>query len=322
MTRPKSGKAKGIDRAAELVRDANKRVHETAQTRDTPAGIARWHAALADMDAAMRHLYPPSLEQDIERIRQQDQVAIETAIAFLEADPWAFGTGYTKETILGQLRHVTFSGDQAARLRAVILARVDGPQRREFRRYCLLAPRVVDDEFREALLARLRARASGPARKALWVLDAIGDPLEPDDRVAARDIIEQIAASPQSWRAFNWLPQAVRRHRDSAWIEGLFVRAAIAGRDGEIAQYLIGAAAIRPTREQRELLTSIVLDRVRAMIEVSGSIVELADGPALREGLLALDRDIREHGGSREQIRRMIGVITRRSGGRWPGDAL
>jgi hypothetical protein len=311
-------KATAIDRAAERVRETHARVNETARTRDTPAGIEAWHAALADLDAAMRRLYPPSLEEDVERIRQHDPVAIENAIAFLEADPWAFGTGYTKEKILERLKQVTFSREQAARLRAVILARVDGPQRREFRRYCLLAPRVVDDAFLEALLARLRSGEPGRARKALWVLDALGNSIEPGDESVAREVIEEIAASPHSWRSSNWLPRAVRRHRDPAWFERLFQRAGVPGRDGKMALRLIGWASIRPTSAQRDSLTQIILAQARAGNGVSRSLIELADGPALRDGLLELDRELRDTDGSRDHVRRMIGWITRKSRGRWP----
>jgi hypothetical protein len=150
-------------------------------------------------------------------VSQGDPGAIDTVIRYLEADPWAFGTGYTKEKILGSLKHRSFTQDQAARLRAVILNQVDGPQRREFRRYSLLAPRVADEAFRTALLARLRSREAGRARKALWVLDHFDEPLEPSDAQIAREIIEELAGSGQSWRAYKWLPQAIRRHRDPAW---------------------------------------------------------------------------------------------------------
>lgn len=320
MRQPNRRKPKptAIDRAAERVREAHALVHETAKTRDTPAGIETWHAAVADLDAAMRQLYPPSLEQDIERIPHQDPVAIETAISFLEADPWAFGTGYTKERILEQLKKATLSREQAARLRAVILARVDGPQRREFRRYCLLAPRVVDDDFLAALLVRLRSGEPGRARKALWVLDAVRASIEPGDESIAHEVIEEIAASPQLWRAANWLPQAVRRHRDPAWFKRLFERAGVPGKDGRMALRLIGWASIRPTSAQRDQLTEIVLAQARGGTGVSRSLIELADGPALRDGLLVLDRELRETNGNRDHVRRMIGWITRNSRGRWP----
>ena len=311
-------KTTALDRAAERVREAQARVHETANERATPAGVEAWHAAVDDLNAAMRQLYPPSFEEDIERVRQGAPVAFETAIGFLEADPWAFGTGYTKERILEDLKKATFSPKQAARLRAVILARVDGPQRREFRRYCLLAPRVVDDSLLEALLARLRSGEPGRARKALWVLDALGHSIEPGDEAVAREIIEEIAASPHAWRAANWLPEAVRRYRDPAWIERLFQRAGVAGKDGRMALRLIVWASIRPTNAQRAQLTEIVLTQVRAGNGVSRSLIELADGPDLRDGLLALDHELRDTNGSRDHVRRAIGWITRRSRGRWP----
>jgi hypothetical protein len=253
----KPARASGVHRAAELVREANARVHETAGHRDTVEGVELWHAALVELDAALRLLYPPALRDDIERLPTGDRGAIETAITFLEQDPWAFGTGYTKEQILGRLKKVELSPAHSARLRAVILDRVDGPFRREFRRYCRLAPRVADPSFRQALVDRLRAGDPDRRLRALWVLEALEERLTADERTFAILAIEDVAAGPFAWRVSGWLGGAVQRYADPAWIDDLVARAAERGKAGETALMLAGFAWSRLTLEQRARLDAL-----------------------------------------------------------------
>ena len=62
---------------------------------------------------------------------------------------------------------------EAARLRRVVLAAVDRPDRREFRRYTRLARKVDAPELRQALEERLGAADPGIRRRARWVLEAL-----------------------------------------------------------------------------------------------------------------------------------------------------
>jgi hypothetical protein len=315
--------ASGTDRIAELVREAHALVHETARERDKPGGIERWHAALFELDKAMRLLYPPALRNDIEHLASGDSGAIDTAIRFLEDDPWAFGTGYTKERILGRLKLVDLSPAQAGRLRAVILARVDGPYRREFRRFCLLAPRVANTAFRQTLVDRLRSGDSGTRIHALWVLEALHQPLTGDERMIAQLAIEELAAGPFAARASGWLSAAVHRHADPAWLDGLIGRATARDKAGRDARRVLGMASLRPTAVQRERLTAIALAGVRGEIATDWSwqFWSLADSPELRAGLLEAYRASGDDDRRRE-LERVIERISRWSRGTWPGDAL
>ena len=278
----------GVDRAAELVRGANARVHETAAERDRPGGMERWHAALHDLDQAMRLLYPPSFSDDVVRLRKGDLAAVETAIRFLEADPYAFGTGYAKEDILRRLRRLDLSPKQRSRLVSVILRRVDQGDRREFRQYCLLAPAVIDDTLRSGLHHRLRSGESGRVRRALWVLDALGEPLESGDRAIARGVIEAIAGSKHWWEQEAWLRVAVKRYGERAWLDELMSRSSMPGKAGEAAAFLLTLAGRQLTPDQRRSLEA------RFAVDMEGKLGVIAaasgfTGPTADIDLLLAD---------------------------------
>ena len=270
MNRRRAPTTSGLDRAAELVRCASARVHETAAERDRPGGMERWHAALHDFDQAMRLLYPPSFSDDLTRLRGGDPAAVEAAIRFLEADPYAFGTGYAKEEILRRLRHLDLHAKERSRLVSVVLARVDEGDRREFRQYCLLAPTIVDDTLRTGLLLRLRSGESGRVRRALWVLDALGEPLEPGDRSIARSVIEAIAGSNRWWEQEAWLRTAVKRYGERAWLQDLLSRSSVRGKAGEAATLLLTLAGRQLTPDQRRSLEA------RFTVDMEGKLEAIA----------------------------------------------
>jgi hypothetical protein len=118
-----------------------------------------------------RLAFPGGLDDWLIRLRTHDQDAIEDAVLFLEVDPIFFRSGYIKEWVLDQLRWAPLKQDQKRRLQQVILARVRDPTtRREFRRYCRLAPFISNPEF-EQELARLAGPSGTKPKRALWVLD-------------------------------------------------------------------------------------------------------------------------------------------------------
>lgn len=98
---------------------------------------------------------------------REDPVTIESAVQFLEADPMFFRSGYIKEEFLEHLsRGIPLNDDQKKRLQQVFLLRVrERRTRREFRRYCRLAPAVSDPSF-EKQIAKL-AGSSGEYQSML-----------------------------------------------------------------------------------------------------------------------------------------------------------
>jgi hypothetical protein len=106
---------------------------------------------------------------------------VETAIAFLEADPWFFRSGYEKQKIIQHLKRSPLTEPQRMRLARVVLMAIDGlaggerrktGDRVEFRHYGRLACGVWSDFLDEEVAARMQSRDAGIRRRATWVAAA------------------------------------------------------------------------------------------------------------------------------------------------------
>jgi hypothetical protein len=96
---------------------------------------------------------------------------VDAAIEFLEKDEWTFGSGYAKADLIRLLRKLDLNPNQAERLRRVVLAVVDGRDRREFRHYCRLACKLDSPRLRDELTRRLENEYEVVRRHAHWVLE-------------------------------------------------------------------------------------------------------------------------------------------------------
>ena len=96
---------------------------------------------------------------------------VDEVIQYLEKDEWKFGSGYAKAGIIGQIRKLDLKDTQAERLRRVVLAVVEGRDRREFRHYCRLASKVDSLQLRKELMRRLEDENEVARRHARWVLE-------------------------------------------------------------------------------------------------------------------------------------------------------
>ncbi len=149
---------------------------------DTDPATKAWNSALERFRAAMAVVYPPGFWVAYENLPNGDQDSIEVAIAFLEADPWFFRSGYVKADLIRQLKRLPLSHDQASRLGQVVLNLVDQRDGREFRWYCRLARHIDGPDLRNQLERRLRDANGNVRRRAGWVLDVLG----PDPAVRAK----------------------------------------------------------------------------------------------------------------------------------------
>ena len=171
--------------------EERKRSAESAQAcgdayerrNDSPAAYQAWKTA-------SRHAYggdPADWEiwRACQRLRDGHPVEMETLVAFLERDPWTFGTGYAKAEIIQELKRREIPPEMRERLRGVVLSAVDGRDRREFRYYCKLARALDTPDLRDALRARLSHPDPGARRRAAWALYACEQKNERQDAEAA-----------------------------------------------------------------------------------------------------------------------------------------
>ena len=227
-----TGSMRGSDfrRGAALLDRAKSGLLEAAGRRDgSNAASAAWEDAAIAFHRAMALLYSEAFWQRIGAIGNGEDGPVEDALTFLEVDPWCFRSGYAKN-VLRRLKRVSFSAEQAVRLRAVVVHAIEVGDRREFRGCCRLARQVADPAFRVAVLARLRSGDRGVARRALWAIDAMAEPLGPDDRAIAQQILEAGARATDQdwWRVARWVRVLAARYADPTWIARV-VRLAVDG---------------------------------------------------------------------------------------------
>jgi hypothetical protein len=177
-----------IEHNAGELRELHAAIHRAFRSRDaSKAGFAAWRQACEAFHSNYDRLaFPGGLNRAYDHLKQGDAEVTEPVIAFLEADPYFFRSGYVKADLLRALPKFPLDQRQRARLRQVILARVKGPARREFRRYCNLAPHVTTPGFEEEL-ATLAAGSQQQltARHAGWVLAALRRGVQKRSRGAA-----------------------------------------------------------------------------------------------------------------------------------------
>jgi len=117
--------------------------------------------------------YPPDFDERFEELRRGEASGLETAVKFLEDDPWMFRSGYMKAYLIKFTIRMRLSEEQAIRLRKAVINAIGYRDRREFRWYCKLAKKVQDKSFRTDVEQLIASDDAGVRRRARWVLSAI-----------------------------------------------------------------------------------------------------------------------------------------------------
>ncbi len=179
-----------LERAAAL-EQARAAVHEAfanARSRDDEP----WRKATVRLRAAQRALYSDDFLAEVAQLQAGETGAVETALTFLEADPWCFRSGYVKADLMRFLVRASLTPTQRQRVEQVLVQVVDAGDRREFGRACQLARRHGTDTLRVDLKLRLRASDPGVLRRALAMLVSLDDPrLQDDELVTARRWVDE-----------------------------------------------------------------------------------------------------------------------------------
>ncbi|HLI68014.1 MAG TPA: hypothetical protein VKU90_16740 [Caulobacteraceae bacterium] len=125
--------------------------------------------------AALNLALPPDFWPQYNDLKAGDADSIDPMIDFLEADPMFFRSGYIKADVLRWINRLPLTTTQMRRLQAVVVGVTERRGGREFRRYCNLARRLEDTEFR-LQIERLRGHADAAVRRrANWVVGRMSD---------------------------------------------------------------------------------------------------------------------------------------------------
>lgn len=163
-----------IERAERDMNALTARIGETVKRRgESRAAWDEWKKATA---AFHTYEHPVFLLWQVEilaSIRAGERNSVEGALAFLEADPFFFRSGYLKEKVLHALKRAPLAERDEARLQMIVLRAVEGRFKREFAFYARLIPRLRTAQFETDLRATAkRARFANHARLVLNALDS------------------------------------------------------------------------------------------------------------------------------------------------------
>ncbi len=133
-------------------------------------GDADYQRLIEEARSAREQLHTPEFEAALEALRSGDTRGVEHAIAYLEADPWYFRSGYLKGRMARWLRQVELRESQRDRLRAVLLAAVQKGSRLEQVEYRKLARRLDTPALRAEFGKLAGSKDAGVARRAELML--------------------------------------------------------------------------------------------------------------------------------------------------------
>lgn len=174
-TFPCAERARAVAEASRAVKETFRPMWDAHVDRNDPKEplAVAWKNAAAAFHAAIDRAYPPGFWADLTAVRAGDRSGLPAMIAFLEADPWFFRSGYIKAMALRAIKRFALSRDEAERLRRVVLDMVERRDGREFRDYCRLARSLATPEFRREIERRAASVDPAVARRARWVLEAL-----------------------------------------------------------------------------------------------------------------------------------------------------
>lgn len=167
-------------RLGEAARCAHEAVNAAFRAHVREREPDRYNALLKDFHAKTAAALPSSEPAFMPGLASGHLRCIETGIAFLEADPWFFRSGYEKQNIIRHLKRARLDSAQRMRLARVVLAAIDGHaagvpagrDRTEFRHFGRLACGIWSDFLDEEVAERMQSPDPGIRRRAVWVAEA------------------------------------------------------------------------------------------------------------------------------------------------------
>ncbi len=158
---------------AERVNFANELLHKAYKLYGRRAGKDKeriiWEHAASVFHKACTEAYPPQFFEAMQELKLGNDKGLETAVQFLEDDPWFFGSGYIKADLLKYICRMNVSPDFAMRLQNVVINAIELRDRREFRHYCRLARTIETIAFKDQVDTLCTAANESVRRRARWV---------------------------------------------------------------------------------------------------------------------------------------------------------
>jgi hypothetical protein len=156
---------------AEALVQLHSRIHETLARRfRSEADRDRWVEACAEFHRRFPELIFPGGLKHWEAFLSGAPEEIESAITFLEVDPWFFRSGYLKQIVWGRIKRASLTVAQQDRLEAVALAYLKKRVHLEFWYMVRFVRACGTDSFWHQVAAIARTDQSDVGNKAGWLL--------------------------------------------------------------------------------------------------------------------------------------------------------
>ena len=164
-----------FEKNAEILRELNEAIKVSVVNRHLDREHHEiWVDACRRFNASFDRLsFPGGMARQLELLKDGDSEAVEMAIRYLEANPWCFRSGYVKEELLEDLKKVELTDEQQERLRDVIMQRIEHGSGREFRRYCQLARKLINEDFLFRVRQAMDSEVADVSRRAGWVMSTL-----------------------------------------------------------------------------------------------------------------------------------------------------
>lgn len=117
---------------AEEIRRLHARINETYRNRGkAPGATELWSRACEEFHARYDGLaFPGGYDTALERIKNGDAEAIESALCFIEIRPYFFRSGYMYKIFMRKLKRAPLSDKQSKRFATVVQAYEEWRQKR------------------------------------------------------------------------------------------------------------------------------------------------------------------------------------------------
>jgi len=157
---------------AERMRALSARIDETVRLRATSATHrAEWEAACADFHRQFDELFFPGGSQAWLDFTKGKSPEVEPALAFLEADPFSFRSGYHKQILWNRFKQIFLFPHEKQRLESVALSYLNKRVRWEFWHMAKYVRLRGSLEFWQSVTQiAVAGPRSSAAVKAYWLL--------------------------------------------------------------------------------------------------------------------------------------------------------
>jgi hypothetical protein len=180
---------------------------------DAEAAVRRLIDDVLDLSesAAARNRLAQWVQRTGEALAAGDPSAAGPALAYLEADPYYFRSGYARTWLAGRLSRADLGSTEVSRARDLVVDVADGRLNSGMRGVARLARSVADNQLRRDLRARLHSDDQVIARRALHILSKVRRPgITAEEIRTARQLVLDDASKwpyllPSVDRLARWL---------------------------------------------------------------------------------------------------------------------